>query len=99
LADNAYLKRRCGNPQGLGGDAALSDLRDGLELDEWTRKVANEADDIARRYGATLGKTQRAELCRALQRAEIEALSRALAIHQDEPISPVRFSTPEPSIP
>jgi hypothetical protein len=51
---------------GLAGDAALADLWEGLEHDEWTRKVVNEADDIVRRYGATLGDAQRAELCRAL---------------------------------
>jgi hypothetical protein len=27
---------------GLAGDAALADLREGLEHDEWTRKVVNE---------------------------------------------------------
>lgn len=83
-----------GNEQELAGEAALADLRDGLERDEWTRTVVMEAENIARRYGATLGEAQRVELCRALQRAEIEALSRALAIYQGETISPVPVLDP-----
>lgn len=84
-----------GNEQGLAGEAALADFREGLERDEWTRTVATEADDVARRYGAVLGDTQRNELCRALQRAEIEALSRALAVHEGEPISPAPVLYPQ----
>lgn len=70
-----------GNVVGFGGKDALATLREALQEQDWTSNVREEAERVAQRYGVTLTKSQLAELCGALQRAEIEAYSRAIAIH------------------
>ena len=70
-----------GNDLELAGDSALGTLREELEQEDWSASVTQEADRITREYGVTPTQTQREELCRALQLAEIEALSRVLSIH------------------
>lgn len=80
------LEDNMGNPLGLAGERVLGDLRDDLEQEDWSANVCAEAKEIARRYGTSPQK----ELYRALQRAEIEALSRALAVHQGAIPEPVQ---------
>ena len=62
----------------LGGDAALlvSTLCRELGNDDWSTIVLKEAEVIAADYGIEMTPAQHEELCRALQKAEIEALSR-----------------------
>jgi integrase len=67
---------------GLEGQSVLWILQDALANEDWPDSVQQEAALIARRYGVSLSDTQRSELSRALLLAEIEALSRPLAIHR-----------------
>ena len=88
-----------GNDLELAGDSALTTLREELEEEVWSASAVQEADKIARQYGATLTEAQRGELCHALQLAEIEALSRALSIHKGavpEPISVLNARAVDP---
>ena len=78
-----------GNDYGLGGDAALLTLCRELGNDDWSTVVLKEAEVIARNYGVEMTTAQHEELCRALQKAEIEALSRAISIHNDQVPEPV----------
>jgi len=88
-----------GNDLELAGDSVLATLREELEQEDWSSSAVREADKIARQYGVTPIKSQRDELCRALQLAEIEALSRALSIHKGgvpEPISVLNARAVDP---
>jgi hypothetical protein len=67
-----------------GGDLALLELRQLLEDEEWPVGVEREANKIGKRYGTALSEAQQQELCFALLRAEIQAVSRALAAHNGE---------------
>jgi hypothetical protein len=83
----------------LAGDSVLATLREELEQEDWSASVVQEADKIARQYGVTLAENQSNELCRALQLAEIEALSRALLIHKGavpDPISVLNARAVDP---
>ena len=70
-----------GNDIELAGDSVLAILREELEQEDWSASAIQETDEVAKKYGTTLTQAQHDELCRALQLAEIEALSRALAVH------------------
>jgi hypothetical protein len=88
-----------GNEVELVGESALSTLRDELEQEDWSVNVLAEAEKIARQYGVAPTQPQRDELCRALQLAEIEALSRALSIHKGaipEPVSVLNARAVDP---
>lgn len=78
-----------GNEYGLGALPRLDELNEGLASGEWDALVEREADAIERRYGVTLGKEQRHELCRALHLAEYEALSRLVKIHEGQSPEPI----------
>jgi len=53
-----------GSDPELAGDMVLTTLREELEQEDWSASVMQEADKIARQYGATLTESQRDELCR-----------------------------------
>jgi len=78
-----------GNNLGLAGDAALLTMCQALGDQDWPVSVLTEATCVAKNYGVELSGPQRDELCRALLLAEIEALSRAIAIHNGEVPEPV----------
>ena len=93
------LKDANGTELELAGDSVLATLREELEQEDWSASVVQEADSVARQYGAALAQSQRDELCRALQLAEIEALSRALSIHKGavpEPVSVLNARAVDP---
>ena len=72
-----------GNDLELGGESALGTLRDALEQEDWGG-VEVKAAEIANRYGVTLTQELKDELCRALLRAEMDALSRSLLAHRGQ---------------
>ncbi len=78
-----------GNDIGLYGEMALAILREEFEQEDWSGSVIQEADRIAKQYGVTPTQTHSEELCRALQLAEIEALSRVLSIHNGTVPDPI----------
>ena len=78
-----------GNEVGLVGQSALWTLQDALSEQDWPPIVRKEAEEVARRYGATLTTAQQTELCAVLTKAEIEALDRALAIRRGRVPTPV----------
>lgn len=80
-----------GNELGLWGDNALAILLDELEQKDWSASVVEEADKLARQYGVALAQAQREELCCALQSAEVQALSRMLAIHRGDVPEPIHI--------
>jgi integrase len=78
-----------GTQTGLVGQSALWTLQDALTEQDWPPTVRKEAEEVARRYGATLTVAQKNELCAVLTKAEIEALDRALAIRRGRVPVPV----------
>lgn len=89
--DDAFkvLQDGFGNELGLAGDDALLELSAALGNEDWPHTVLAEAESVARSYGVELTAAQHRELCRALLLAEIEALSRAIAIHKGQVPEPV----------
>lgn len=72
-----------------GGEIALLELYQLLEDEDWPDSIEREADKIARRYGTSFTAEQRQECCHALLRAEIQAVSRAMAAHNSEFVTPI----------
>ncbi len=73
----------------VGGELALLELYQHAENEDWPGGIDREATGIAARYGTSLTEGQRQELCSALLRAEIQAVQRALAVHNGEISEPV----------
>jgi integrase len=95
----APLMDEFGNSSGLAGEAALVILHEALAEGDWPLDVSEEAIRIARAYGVVLTQKQRDELCRALLKGEIEALSRTLSIETGavpEPISVLNAKAVDP---
>lgn len=80
LEEIAAIQRNPGDIFEGGGDgeAVLWNLQDNLAGQDWPKHILHEAEQIERKYGATLSGERKTELCRALLKAEIEALSRVL---------------------
>ncbi len=78
------VKNQFGQDIGTGADLALSELNPILEQREWLPTIVREAERRAGRYGIKLPDTQRDEFVAALMRAEIEAITRAVAAHNGE---------------
>lgn len=76
---------------GLAAYPRLDELAEGLKTEEWDFLVQLEANRIVERYHVVLEdeSAQKQELCRALQLAEYEALSRLVKLHEGQPIEPV----------
>lgn len=74
---------------GLAAYPRLDELAEGMKTEEWDFLVEHEADRIAERYHVVFSAEQRRELCRTLQVAEHEALSRLVKIHEGLPVEPV----------
>ena len=68
------------------GELALLELYQLAEDEDWPVSVERETNNIAKQYGTSLTEAQRQELCLALLRAEIQAVSRALAAYNGEMI-------------
>jgi integrase len=84
--------------QGVLAEYVLTDHYEALREGDWFG-YKEMAGAIARRYGTTLTHEQESELCRALLKADTEALARGLAIHNGqvpEPVSALNARSVDP---
>ena len=76
------------------GELALLELYQLAEDEDWPVSVEREANRIAKQYGTTLTDAQQQELCVVLLRAEIQAVSRAVAAYNGEIPEPETILNP-----
>ncbi|HKU65957.1 MAG TPA: site-specific integrase [Rhizomicrobium sp.] len=88
------IKDEFGKDIATGADLALSELYPVLEEGDWLPTIVREAERRAGRYGTTLSEAQRDEFAAALTRAEIAAISRAVAAYNGETPDPISVFNP-----